>query len=243
MGNKEKKNEKNKTEATRDPIVDKVLDLQFYNLPLFKICQMLELTEFEVNQLMESHGYIKILDKYVVKPKPTKKTKKAKKTSTRKRTKKEKTKKELLEEEYKRNPAKRGTFDYTSQVWVVNLQLVEILDLQLEGKNIAEIAKKMKMSKPALIEFMKEKDYVFEDNKFVPERQSNAFKEELKKIEEEKLKKRNEPKITKPRIVNTSVEDVKYTKDEFEEILVDIESMYNWYLKIKDHPIFSKDKC
>lgn len=239
MKNTKKKNET--TEIARDPIVDKVLDLQIYNLPLFKICQTLEVSQFDLDTIMEKNGYIKILDKYVVKPKPTKNTKKPKKT-TKKKVKKEKTKKELLEEEYRRNPAKRGTFDYESQVWVVNVQLVEIIDLQLQGKNLSEIAKHMKMSKPALIEFMKEKEYVFEDEKFVPERQSRAFKEELLKIKEEEEKRKNQPKVVKPKIVvkNSDSDEVSYKKEEFEEYLNEIEKMYNWYLKIKEHPIFSK---
>ena len=159
---------------------------------------------------------------------------KKKKITTKK---KEKTKKQLLEEEYKKNPAKRGTFDPVNQVWVINVQLVEILDLQLKKLSLGEIAKQMKMSKPALIEFMDEKGYVLEDNKFIQRKLAKKIVADAD-IEEEIA-------ITvelKPRVYDDRKENIEFTEDSFEDIQKDIQNMFNWYKKIKEHQIFESLK-
>lgn len=239
---KAKKNTEEKVEEKKlekDPNVEKVLDLQIYNMPIFKISMMLDMPEHKIDKMMEDHGYIKQFDKYIVKPKPSKIPKKTKVRTTKTKKKKEKTKKQLLEEEYKRNPAKRGKFDIINQVQVINIQLVEIIELQLQNKTIGEIAKHMKMTKPALIEFMNEKEYILEDGKFVEERKSKAFKEQLQKIDEEiRLKKAN--RVPKERICNSRKEKVVYTEEEFEVLLHELEEVYNWYLKFKNHPVFEQ---
>lgn len=229
---KENKQETKKNEI--DPNVETVLDLQIYNVPLFKISKMVNMSDFEIEKMMEEHGYIRVGERFVVKPKPIKiKPEKKKKTRTTK--KKEKTKKQLLEEEYKKNPAKRGTYDPINQVWVINVQLVEILDLQLSKVPLGDIAKKMKMSKPALIEFMDEKGYVLEDNKFILRKLAK------KAIEDEEVAITVEKEL-KPRVYDNRKENIEFTEESFRDIQNDIQNMLNWYNNIKEHHIFKSLK-
>ena len=230
---KEKKNVDKKVKKEKNPNVDKVLDLQIYNLPIFKIAFMIDMTEPEIEKMMTEHGYMKVNDKFVVKPKPLPKSKLTDKSTKSKKYKKvkEKTKAQLLEAEYKKNPAKRGTYDPIHDVWVINVQLIEIIELQLKKYSIGKIAKEMKMTKPALIDFMDEKGYVLENDKFI---QRKLAKSKAK----QEFEVKNVKKDLKPKVLNPRKENVKFKKDDFADIQKDIQDMYNWYKRIKEHPIF-----
>lgn len=256
-----KKDSINNTEG--QVIVNKVLDLQFYNLPFFKICQMLDLTESQIDSIMTDNGYIKILDKYVVKPKPQKKEK-VKKT-TKKRTKKEKTPEELLEAEYKRNPAKRGFMDPTGEYLIINKQAENIIENNLKGLSLGEIAKLEKMTKPGLLEFMESKGLFYQNGKFIGYEDTPEYLEK-KRIENEKRKQEEEARRKQEE--EDRREELEYQKfikakikfwkkmqtkrrdkpepellcfeEEFNVILKEFETMYNWYISIKDNDIFKK---
>ena len=233
--NKATKEKDSQKEIKINPNVETVLDLQIYNVPLLKISKMINMKDYEIEKMMDEHGYVRVGEKFVAKPKPTKiKPEKKKKITTKK---KEKTKKQLLEEEYKKNPAKRGTFDPVNQVWVINVQLVEILDLQLKKLSRGEIAKQMKMSKPALIEFMDEKGYVLEDNKFIQRKLAKKIVADADIEEEIALTVE-----LKPRVYDDRKENIEFTEDSFEDIQKDIQNMFNWYKKIKEHQIFESLK-
>lgn len=234
-----------------NPIVDKVLKLQIHRVPILSMCDILGLTMAEVDEVMRKEGYKFINGLYTQEipeepikvEKPIKKNKKVKKT-----------KKQLLQEEINANPTRRlcekyGVFDVKTQLYHLNTEVVKVLLMQDEEKlPIEKIAANMKMTVKVLTNFMKKNDYVLEEE--VPVRKTKKpprkifvrttprYIVDLPQLTEEE----NEEVFTEeiPLVkVNPKAKEVKNEISLTEEEVLRVKKFYNWYLAVKDLPVFN----
>lgn len=237
-----------------DPIVEKVLTLQIHKVPILSLCGILGLPAGEVDKIMREHGYVQIDGIYKI-PAPVepKKVEKKKKVVRRKR----KSKQQLLEEEIAANPTralarKYGVYNFDTHLFHIDVELVKVLKMQDDEKlPLEEIAKRMNMTVKVLTNFMKKKNYILQEEEQTNTRKTKKKKEprmifvktkpvakEVKKeVEEDEEEELVEIPLVRVDETNEVAEcEIGFTEEE----AISIKKMYNWYLSVKDLPVFKK---
>lgn len=235
--------------ANNNPIVEKVLTLQIHKVPILTLCDILGLSASEIDKIMRENGYAFIdgLYKIPTPVEPKKAEVKKKKTVKYKR----KSSKQLLEEEIAANPTrtlarKYGVYNFETNMFHIDVELVKVLKMQDDEKlPLEEIAKRMKMTVKVLTNFMKKKNYILQEE--VDTRKTKRkkaprlifVKDKPVKVESDEIEEDDLVEIPLVKIDHThevAKGDIGFSKEE----VIMIKKMYNWYLMIKDLPVFIK---
>lgn len=235
-------------EIGKNEIVDKVLTLQIHKVPILTLSSILSMSTAEIDKIMREHGYA-LIDGLYKKNTPIEPTKTTK--IIKKRTKvKKKSQEQLRQEEIQANPTRRlmhkyGEYNFETNLFHVNVEVLKVLLMQDEEKlPIEKIAERMKMTVKVLTNFMKKHNYELKEEE-TPARKTKKAKPPKKifvkmpKVKKEEDENDEGDDFVKeiPLAEPTNEVAVGEIGASYDDI-IGAKKAYNWYLAVKDLPIF-----